>query len=138
MTVTTTRPDITPDSLTQEFWAACDRQQLLVQSCNDCQHAQFYPRPFCRHCGGTTLAMRDATGNGVLHTFTVVERAAPGFEDQAPYVVGVVETDEHPRMVGNVVDVDPGDLRIGMALQVRFRHDGHRTVPVWTKPEASR
>jgi uncharacterized OB-fold protein len=60
-----------------------------------------------------------------------------------PYVAAIVDLDEGPRMMTNVVDCDPADLRIGMELVAVYRPlDDEFTVPVFVpaapgaKPDA--
>jgi uncharacterized OB-fold protein len=69
------------------------------------------------------------SGRGTVHTFTVVHRAMDPRAFPAPYVLAVVELDEGPRMLTNVVNVEPDDVRIGMPVVVRFeRVDDEITV----------
>ena len=55
-------------------------------------------------------------GTGALHSFIVVHQpVAPGYLDQLPYVVGLIELDEQEalRIPARVVGSAPEDLRIG-------------------------
>jgi len=63
-----------------------------------------------------------ASGRGTLHTFTVVYRGARDFPLGTPYVIAIVELAEGPRLMTNLVDVepDPARLRIGMPVEVVF------------------
>ena len=64
-----------------------------------------------------------------MHTFTVVHRAMDPRAFSAPYVLAVVELDEGPHMLTNLVDVDPDEVRVGMPVIVRFeRVDDEITV----------
>jgi uncharacterized OB-fold protein len=49
-------------------------------------------------------------------------RGQRGFPLGEPYVIAIVELDEGPRMMTNLVGVtmDPGAVRIGMPLEVVF------------------
>jgi uncharacterized OB-fold protein len=44
----------------------------------------------------------------------------PGFKGELPYNVSIVELDEGPRMITNVVGVAHDELRIGMQVEVIF------------------
>jgi uncharacterized protein len=69
------------------------------------------------------------SGRGTVHTYTVVHRAMDPRAFPAPYVLAVVELDEGPRMLTNVVDVDPAAVEIGMRVAVCFeRVDDDITV----------
>ena len=63
----------------------------------------------------------------------ISHRAAPGFEDQVPYAIAVVELEEGPRMMTNVVGVanTPEALVLDMDLEVDFEPRGAVAVPVF-------
>jgi uncharacterized OB-fold protein len=62
------------------------------------------------------------SGRGKLYSYVINYRPAPGFQDDAPYSIAVVELDEGPRMMTNIVGVPqtPEDLVLDMALEVSF------------------
>ncbi len=62
------------------------------------------------------------SGRGSLHTFTVVHRGARNFPLPSPYVLAVVELEEGPRLMTNLVGIeaDPAYIRIGMPVEVVF------------------
>jgi uncharacterized OB-fold protein len=57
-----------------------------------------------------------------VYTYSVVHRndLAP-FDSWGTYVPAIVELEEGPRLMTNIVDVPPDQLSIGMAVAVRFR-----------------
>lgn len=90
------------DALTAPFWAAARRNQLLVQRCADCEHCQLYPRRYCLNCGSGSLDWKVAAGTGTVYSSTTVWlETSPEFEP--PYVVALVELDEGPRLLTNIV-----------------------------------
>jgi len=66
------------------------------------------------------LEWMPVSGWGVVNSFTVVYLAPPGFEDQLPYVVALVDLDEGVRMMTRLIGCSVGDVRIGMPVQVEF------------------
>jgi hypothetical protein len=63
----------------------------------------------------------DATGRGVVHTFTVIRQTAePYFKSRVPYVVAVIELDEGPRIMSNVIRCDVDAVHVGMPVTVTF------------------
>jgi len=52
----------------------------------------------------------------------VFNNRAPGFADEIPYVVAMIELDEGPRMMSNLIDVepDPDHVKIGMSVEVVY------------------
>jgi uncharacterized OB-fold protein len=114
---TPTLPSITP--LTRPFWDAAAQGRLLLPRCKACTRHFFRPEVACTHCFSTDWAWADASGRGTLYSYTVLHRPpAPGFP--VPLVLAVVELDEGPCLFTNLVGVAPEDIRIGMALRVRF------------------
>ena len=113
-------PTIEPESA--EYWAGMQRGELLLRRCEDCGEVHHYPRPFCPSCWSERVAWQPASGAATLYTHsTVYVNDLPPFGEQVPYVAAVVDLAEGPRMMTQVVDCDPADLEIGMALQVVFR-----------------
>lgn len=126
------RPVPQVDAVSRPFWAATLEGRLLVQECPACGHRQFYPRALCTSCGATP-GWLECAGTATVHTFTVIrQHGGPGFADEVPFVVAVVELDEGPRMIGNVTDVDPDEVTVGMAVQVWFAPaSAEAAVPLW-------
>ena len=112
-----TQPPIT--SLSEPYFAGCKSGVLRLQQCGQCLRHQFYPRTICSHCASDDLHWSVASGRGVIASFTVVRHAvSPAYE--APYVVALIDLEEGPRMMSTVLDVDPGQVAIGMSVQVDF------------------
>jgi uncharacterized OB-fold protein len=69
------------------------------------------------------------SGRGRLHSFTIVQQPAnTAFRDDVPYVYAVVQLDEGPRLVSNIVQCDLNALRVDMPLEVVFDD----VTPEWT------
>ncbi len=126
----------TPDAAEEPYWAAAREHRLLIKRCTACGRAHFYPRPFCPHCWSDQVDWEDASGRATLYTYSIVHRNdLPPFGDRVPYVAGVVDLEEGPRMLTNVEGVAFEDLRVGMPLTVRFRRETDEfTFPVFGPP----
>ena len=123
----------TPDNDTQAFWDAARDERFLIKRCADCAKAHFYPRPFCPHCWSTNVEWEQASGRAELYTYSIVYRNdLPPFNERVPYVAAVVDLEEGPRAMTNVVDCEFGDLAVGMPLEVTFRPiSDDVTIPVF-------
>ncbi len=115
-----TRPLPVPDGDTKPYWDAAKEHRLVIQRCQDCQHAIFYPRSICPQCMSDRVAWIGATGKGTVYSYTVVHRAPAQFADDAPYVVALIDLAEGVRMMSNVVGSPPSSVRIGAAVEVVF------------------
>jgi uncharacterized OB-fold protein len=102
------------DPTTAPFWDACRQHRLIVQRCRSCQHHQFYPRPFCLGCYEPDPEWVDVKGTGTIYSQSEVH-VAPSPEFATPYVVAVVELDEGPRLMTNIVN---GVSKIGDRVKV--------------------
>ena len=114
-------PRATPE--TQHFWDGCKRGELVLQRCKDTGKAYFPPRPFSPFTGSRNVETFTASGKGTLYSYVINYRPAPGFEQDAPYAIAVVELAEGPRMMTNIVDCPqtPEALELDMPLQVTFQ-----------------
>lgn len=114
------RPTPVPFEGTQRFWEEASAGRLTLQRC-EAGHVQFYPRRHCRFCGETELSELTASGEGTVHTFSVVYRAAhDGFVARVPYVFAIVDLPEGPRVTANIVDIDPESVHVGMRVEATF------------------
>ena len=111
-------PQPTPE--TQHFWDGTKVGELRLQTCSRCDHTYFPPRPFCPDCGSRDVAVIKASGKGRLFSYIINHLPTPGFK--APFAVAVVELDEGPRMMSNILDCEPTPeaLRLDMPLEVTF------------------
>ena len=115
-------PKPTPES--QPYWDGLRRHELCLPYCAACDVYEFYPRPFCRRCFSWDVEWRQLRGSGTLYSYAINYRPAPGFEDQVPYVIAVVELDEGPRMMTNLLlDVMPEPGRIPVGAPVTIVYD---------------
>ena len=114
------RPLPQPTPETQHFWDGAKAGELRLQRCDDCAHTYFPPRPFCPNCGSRSVSVFPASGRATLYSYVIHHRAPPGFE--APYAIAVVELEEGPRMMTNIVDCPqtPEALELDMPLEVTF------------------
>ena len=103
------------------FWEGCQQGKLLLQYCIECQQYQFYPRLYCMKCGSNSLRWVEASGNGVLYSYTIIhQNKSPEFVHDTPYNVAIVQLEEGPRMLSNIVDVDLTELRVDLPVTVVF------------------
>lgn len=110
-----------PTTLSQPFWEAARRHELLIQRCSACEAHVFYPRYSCPHCGSTDLQWLKASGRGKVYSYTVARRPThPAFAERVPYVIAIVQLQEGPRMTTNIVGCDPDSVRIDMDVEATF------------------
>jgi uncharacterized OB-fold protein len=114
------RPAPIADHDSAPYWQALHDGKLLVQRCRDCGEVQLYPRDRCLGCRGP-VDFEEASGRGTVYSFTVIrQNYARPFRDWIPYVVALVDLEEGPRLMTNLVDCDPEAVEVGMAVVARF------------------
>src|SRR5882672_3893796 len=121
-------PQPTPE--TQHFWDGTQAGELRLQRCDGCRHVYFPPRPFCPKCASRAVSMFKSSGKAKLFSYVIHHRPAPGFAP--PYAIAVVELDEGPRMMTNIVACPqtPEALVLDMPLEVTFeKMDDEITLP---------
>lgn len=108
-------------ALTRPFWEAARRHELVLPRCKTCDHLFFYPRSECPHCLSSDLEWVKVSGRGRLHSFTIVRQPAnAAFNADVPYAYAVVQLDEGPRLVSNMVQCDLDALRVDMPVEAVF------------------
>jgi uncharacterized OB-fold protein len=114
---------------TKPFWEAAKRHELVIPRCKTCDQLFFYPRSECPRCLSNDIEWMKVSGRGHLHTYTVVYQPAnAAFRDDTPYIYAVVQLNEGPRMVSNVVQCEIEAVRVDMPLEAVFDD----VTPEWT------
>jgi uncharacterized OB-fold protein len=120
---------------TEPFWAAAAEHRLVVPRCTTCGRFRLPPSPFCFNCRAQAVDWIDHDGAGEIYSFTVIRHAViPQVAEALPFVAAVVELPGTGgcRLVGNIVDSDPADVRIGLPVTLDWYdvRDGE-SVPVF-------
>jgi uncharacterized protein len=107
-----------------------------MQRCNLCEAWRHPPSPACPRCSGTSSRWDLVTGAARLFSYTVVHHA-PSVQlvGQVPYNIAVVEFAGmgDARLISNVIDVSPAQLRIGMPLWLVWQNDMQgRLLPLFS------
>ncbi len=105
--------------------------ELRVMRCSSCGTAQFPPRAVCPACATPGAAeWVTTTGRGRIWSFGVFHKAyLPAPAPQPPYNVAVVQLDEGPKVITNIVSVPDAEIRVGTAVQAVFAaQDGTTAV----------
>lgn len=117
MTTQTPRPKPLPQPTpeTQPYWDGCKAHELRLRFCLDCQQFFFYPRLFCPRCLSDNLEWRTVSGKGTLLTYVLSARPAPGFEEELPYAIAIVQLAEGSHLMTNIVGtaITPESLPAG-------------------------
>lgn len=120
---------------TKPFWDSCRQGKLLLQKCDRCWEYQFYPRGICANCWASNVRWVQASGKAKVWTFTVTfQNNTPGFAQEVPYVLALVELEEGVKMFTNIVDCNPKEVQIGMPVEVAFIQANDQVTVPYFKP----
>jgi len=112
-------PIVTEENL--PFWEGCQQGKFLLQQCSECHHYQFYPRLYCMQCSSNAVDWIEASGQGVIYSFTIIyQNKSPEFVHDTPYNVAIVQLEEGPRLLSNIVDVEATELQVDLPVTVAF------------------
>jgi uncharacterized OB-fold protein len=124
------KPQPTPSAESAPFWAGAKERKLLLPRCNSCGKFWFPPSQRCAHCLSADFAWRESAGQGRIYSFVVFHRVYhPAFEGDVPYAVAIVELDEGPRMLANIVGTKPDEIGCDQRVRVVFEERGDQTIP---------
>lgn len=119
------------DALNTPYWDSLAKGVLSFQQCNACQHAWLPARNECPHCLVDDWRWMPAAGGAKLISWVVYHLAYhPAFANRLPYTVAVVELDEGPRLISNLVKPgDPEALKIDQRLRLVIEDESGMAVP---------
>jgi uncharacterized OB-fold protein len=108
----------------EAFWAATAEGRFQLQRCNECDTVLWFPRRHCPSCWTENVSTFDASGKGVVYSFTIIRKGAMLYKESGPFVVAYVELAEGPRVMTNIVDCDVEAVKVGMPVEVVWHDTG--------------
>lgn len=126
-------PAPAPSSLSQPYWDACARHELVWLACDDCGTHQEVPALVCGNCLGRSLSWRQSSGRGRLYSWTVVWRPQhPSFG--VPYAPVIVAMEEGWFHIAAVIGCEPEELAPDLPLTVEFHPASDTIVLPYFRP----
>ena len=113
-------PEITP--LNSPYWKGLADGNLKYQHCTHCGHSWLPARSACPDCLAVDAEWRVSRGRGKVVSWVVYHHAYADFlKDWVPYDVTIVELDEGPRLLTNVINSDAGRaLKTGLPVTLKI------------------
>ena len=108
------------DSDSRPYWEGLKQGELLIQRCDSCSQAVFYPRAICPHCHSDQLSWIVASGKGTIYSYTVAHQAFGPFAADVPFIVVLIELEEGARMLSRLLAAPRERVTIGAAVQVVY------------------
>ncbi len=111
----------------KDYNEALKKNKLLGLKCNECGAITVPPKMVCRQCASLDIDIVELSGRGKIQTFTTVYVAPEGRQGECPYIVVLVELDEEPWIMGNLIDINPAEVT--MELIGKRVKMGHKVFP---------
>jgi uncharacterized OB-fold protein len=139
-----------PHTKVSEFAQHLKDGRIMASRCKGCGHLSFPPRADCPNCLGAEFEYSELSGRGTVVTYTRIDAAPAGFEDEAPFTVGVVDLEEAGRLLAWFGETIPEDaIEIGMPVQavprmleespeIKVYYSLERPGTVWAKSSSAR
>ena len=112
---------ITPEC--RPYWEGARGGKLMIPKCRACGKPFMYPRVACPFCASRDIGWVQATGRGRLFSFEIAHQILnKAFKVKTPVVLAMVELEEGPRLLTNLVGIepDPRRIRCDMPVEVCF------------------
>jgi uncharacterized OB-fold protein len=115
------RPLPVSDEASRPFFDGMKNHDLVMMRCSSCRKWRISSSPRCPHCWSTDYSWEKASGRGEVYTFALMHHVLhPGFADEAPYNVTVVQLEEGPRYTTNLVGIANEDIRVGLPVVATY------------------
>lgn len=126
---------------TEPFWQAAREHRLVASRCAACSTFRMPPSPYCPECLSQDIDWVTLKGEGTVYSYTIVRRSPyPGYENLL-FAPIIVEFPDAPgiRLIGTLVDVEPGAIHIDMPVRVDWSEvKGGEVVPIFRASAAGR
>lgn len=133
------KPIPTPTPTTQPYWDGTARGELLIQRCVTTGRFFTYPRRFSPYVVNGEVEWVPASGKGSLYSYVINHLPGPGYAGEVPYVIATVELEEGPRVLANIINIDPSPekLILDMPLQAVFEPRGDLSIVQFAPAESA-
>ncbi len=129
-----------PTKWSQPFWDAAKQHKLVLKRCGKCGFIDHPPYLYCTNCHADEHEWIEASGKATLAAYAINVFGVPfPFWDDLPFVVALIDLQEGPRMISNIVECDHDKLENGMELEVLFDDvSGEISLPKWRPVDESK
>ncbi len=118
------------------WWEMAAAGKLGIQRCSGCGLLRHPPRPMCGSCHSMQWEPIQASGKGVICSFTVLRHPQfPGYE--YPLIIILVDLEEGTRLTSQLIDCAPEAVAFGQAVEMVIQEDADGfKIPMFKLSEA--
>ena len=113
----------------KDYNEALKKNKLLGLKCPDCSVITVPPKMACVKCTSPDMDIVELEGKGKIQTFTTVNVAPEGRQDEVPYTIVLVELDEGPWIMGNLIGIDPAQATMEELINKRVKMEKSEVFP---------
>jgi hypothetical protein len=100
-----------------DFIDYLEQGKVMGTRCKDCGMMFFPPRADCYRCLDGNMEWFEVTGRGRLVSFSKLEYAPQGFEDDLPYSIALLDYGDY-KVFGRIApDVPEDEIKVGMEME---------------------
>jgi len=96
--------------------------QVTIYVCQKCGWTDFHATSQCPRCNAN-IDPKVIAGEGEVVTYTAIRYPPKHFEDQAPYVVAIIDLNRGPRVIGRISNTAE-EVKIGDRVSLSSSTDG--------------
>ena len=109
----------TAEAKVADFITQLEAGKVMATRCPKCGGSYFPPKADCPKCLSSDVEWFEVKSQGKLLSYTVVNYGPSGFENDAPYILALVEFDEGIQILARLSrDIAEKDIKVGMNLTV--------------------
>ena len=110
----------------------------MLRGWSQCGGDRLPGRGRCVDCGSEQSEWAQASGRGKLYSFGIMhQKYHPAFAEVTPYNYALVELEEGPRLITNIVDCPNEELRTDMLVEAVFDAVSEETTLIRFRPRAT-
>jgi len=100
-----------------DFIDHLEKGRIVGSKCRDCGLVFFPPRADCYQCLAGNMEWFEVTGSGKLVTYSKLEYAPVGFENDLPYAIAVLDYGDY-KVFGRIAgDLPDDEIQVGMEMK---------------------
>jgi uncharacterized protein len=102
-----------------DFMDRLEQGKVSGNKCKTCGKVYFPPRADCANCLGKDMDWFDVAGKGKLLTFSKLEYAPVGFENDIPYSIALLDFGGYKVFGRLASDLPLEEVKVGMEMTVK-------------------
>jgi len=109
---------VPPHTKLKKFFEELEKGKIMGTKCKKCGKLYFPPQADCNKCLSSDMDWVEIKGTGKLITYTITHVAPKAYTNIAPYVIGVAQLDEGPKVTAWVRDIKPEEIKVNMKVKL--------------------